>query len=78
MTLPDKITIELTRAEALVLYEYLRRCDDDEGRYEFVDQAEQRAVWNLEMLVQPQLPEVFAPNYGALVKFARDAIRDPD
>lgn len=77
MPLPDKIIIELTRSEALVLFEYLRRCDDDDGKYVFVDQAEQRVIWDLEMAIQPQLDEVFAPNYGELLKAARDAIRDP-
>jgi hypothetical protein len=77
MSLPDKITVELTRKEALVLYEYLRR-RDDEDRYVFADQAEQRVLWNLEIALQPQLPEVFAPQYGELVKAAWAELRDPD
>jgi hypothetical protein len=70
MTLPDKITVELSRAEALVLFEYLRRCDDDGGQYAFIDQAEQRAVWNLECVVQRQLPEIFASNSASFVPAA--------
>jgi hypothetical protein len=77
MSLPGKITVELTRKEALVLYEYLRRCDD-EDRYVFADQAEQRVLWNLEIALQPQLPEVSAPQYGELVKAAWAELRDPD
>ena len=39
----DKITLELSRSEALVLFEFLRRCDE-EDRYEFRDQVEQRVM----------------------------------
>lgn len=73
---PPKIVIELTPDEALVLFEFLRR-SDDEGAYRFADQAEQRVVWNLEIAIQPQVP-VFAPNYGELLKQARSAIRDKE
>ena len=77
MPLPEKITIELTRKEALVLFEFLRRCDD-EGKYSFVDQAEQRVLWDLECALQPQLTEVFDPNYAELLKAAWAELRDPE
>lgn len=77
MPLPAKITVELSRQEALVLFEYLRRCDDN-GEHVFADQAEQRVLWNLECVLQPQLVEVFAPNYGELLKAAWDELRDPE
>lgn len=72
----EKILIELTRSEALVLFEYLSRCDDAQ-KYEFVDQAEQRVIWDLECLLQKQLSEISDPRYRELLKSAWDAIRDP-
>jgi ABC-type cobalt transport system substrate-binding protein len=74
MTTPEKIIIELTRTEALVLFEFLRR-SDDAGNYAFVDQAEQRVLWDLECSLQPQLSEVFDPDYGEILKSAWMAIR---
>lgn len=77
MTLPETITAEFTRKQALVLFEFLRRCDD-EGQYTFADQAEQRVLWDLECSLQPQLVEVFSPNYAELLKTAWAEIRDPE
>jgi hypothetical protein len=77
MELPEKITVELTRAEALVLFEFLRRSDDAE-KYEFLDPAEQRVVWTLEGKIESQLVEVFDPNYGKLLSAAWDAVRTID
>ena len=72
----DPIGLTLTPAEALVLYEYLRRCDDD-GKYAFVDQAEQRAIWNLECALERHMP-VFSPDYGKLLQDARNELRDKE
>ncbi|MBA2114051.1 hypothetical protein [Bremerella alba] len=71
----ETISVELTQQQALVLFEYLRRCDEEE-RYVFRDQAEQRALWDLECSLQSQLTEVFAPNYGELLKAAWAQLRD--
>ncbi len=73
----ETVSVELTRKQALVLFEFLRRCDD-EGRYAFADQAEQRVLWDLECALQPQLTEVFDPNYGELLKAAWAELRDPE
>ena len=72
----DNVGLTLTFDEALVLFEYLRRCDD-EDRYAFVDQAEQRALWNLACLLERVLP-VFSEDYVKQVQNARDALRDPE
>lgn len=77
MQTPENIAVGLTRNEALVLFEFLRRCDDDD-RYSFVDQAEQRVLWNVECLLEKQLAEIFSPAFGKIVEAARDAVRDPD
>jgi hypothetical protein len=72
----DPVSLTLTPDEALVLYEYLRRCDD-EGRYAFIDQAEQRALWNLECALESRMP-VFSSDYGKQVQDSRNALRDPE
>jgi hypothetical protein len=77
MSLPEKIVVQLTRQEALVLFEYLRRCDDEQ-RYAFADQAEQRVLRDLECALEPQLVEVFSPNYGELLRSAWAKLRDPN
>jgi hypothetical protein len=42
----------------------------------FVDQAEQRMLWNLECLLEKNTPNIFSPDYTEDVKRAREAIRD--
>ena len=71
------ISIELSKKEALVLFEYLRRCDDQD-KYSFVDQAEERVLWTVEGALEKQLVEIFSPDYGKLLKEARDQVRDPE
>ncbi|NIQ15698.1 MAG: hypothetical protein GTO02_15255 [Candidatus Dadabacteria bacterium] len=73
----DKITIELSNKEALVLWAFLHRFDDEDN-YSFADQADQRVLWDLEILLQPQLPEITSPDYGKFLKDAREQIRDID
>jgi hypothetical protein len=72
----EPIKMELTRDVSLVLYEYLRRCDDDNS-LTFVDQAEERALWTIEGQIEKQLVEIIDPRYGELISAARDRVRDP-
>ena len=72
----EMVELQLTRDEALVLFEYLRRCDDDNSLV-FIDQAEERAMWNLEGKIGKQLIELFDPRYSELLQEARDRLRDP-
>lgn len=72
----EPVHLELTSDEALVLFEFLSRFDD-EGTLTIQDQAEQRALWNLHGLLQKQLVEPFDPNYKALLAAAQDRLRDP-
>lgn len=73
---PDKIIVELTNKEALVLLEFLYRFSEVEG-YPFEDQAEQRVLWNVETILEKQLVEVFSPDYKKLLQEARNQVRDP-
>ncbi|WP_202799978.1 hypothetical protein [Schlesneria paludicola] len=77
MSSPDKIVIELTNQEALVLFEFLRRCED-ENDYKFADQSEERILLTLEVILEKQLTEIFSPDYSRILEEARKQIRDAD
>ena len=70
------VRLELTGDEALVLFEFLARYNDD-GTLTVQDQAEERALWNLHCLFEKQLVELFHPEYNGLLAAARDRLRDP-
>jgi hypothetical protein len=61
MLSPEVITIKLTNKEALVLFEFLSRFDD-ENAYSFADQAEQRVLWSMEGMLEKQLVEILSPD----------------
>lgn len=71
----DPVTITLTRAEALVLFEWLHRLDDEPGN---VDDAEQIALWRLSGALERTLSEPFAPDYRTLLQRARAALTGAD
>jgi hypothetical protein len=70
------IRIELTDDEALVLFDWLSRFGKS-GRSDLKDQAEQRALWNLEAILEKNLDAVLDPRYHELVAKARERLRDP-
>ncbi|MCC9603380.1 hypothetical protein LOC67_22755 [Stieleria sp. JC731] len=72
--MPD-ITITLTEDEALVLFDFLARFTDTD-LLGTEDQAEQRALWNLNCLLERQLIPVVDPNYRNLLISARNSLRD--
>jgi hypothetical protein len=67
--------IELTGDEALVLFELLSRYYSSDS-LSIEDQAERRTLWNLHCQLEKQLVEPFQPDYGALLRQARDRLRD--
>ena len=68
----DEICIRLSRAEALVLFEWLARVDD--ARAASIEHpAEQKVLWLLEGQLEKQV-EVFSPNYKQLVEEARASV----
>jgi len=74
--LSEKISLELTSSEALVLFEFLSRfSDDDELKLE--DQPEERVLWDLCASLESILVEPFAENYIELLEKARAEVRDP-
>ena len=71
----DDVTVRLNANEALVLFEFLTRYSD-EDRLEILDQAEQRALWNLQCSLEPLMDSINNPRYEEEVAAAREAVRD--
>lgn len=72
MTAP--VTIELGRAEALVLFELLHRLEDEDVTPE--DHAEQVALLRLSGALERTLVEPFRPDYRELLERARSQLID--
>jgi hypothetical protein len=72
-----KVTLELSREQALVFFEWLSNFKATEGR-RFEDQAEERVPWDIEAMVESTLVEPFDARYEELLVKARAAIRDPE
>ncbi len=72
----DEVVISLTADEALVLSDWLSRFIEA-GATHIEDQAELRALWNLDCLLEREVP-VFRSDYGELLQQARDRLRDPE
>ena len=73
----NKINLELSREEALVLFDWLSRFNKD-GDAKFEDQAEQRVLWDVEGMLESALVEPFDPKYDELLARARARVRDPE
>lgn len=71
----NPIPVELTEDEALVLFDFLARTNKSDQR-EIADEAEQRALWNLEAVLEKALVAPLDPDYGELVAAARERLRD--
>ncbi|MBG6188801.1 hypothetical protein [Flavobacterium sp. CAN_S2] len=72
----EKVTIELTKDEALVLFDFLGRFNQKANESDFEDQAEQITLWNVECVLETILVEPFMPNYEDILKHSREKIRD--
>ncbi|WP_135453641.1 hypothetical protein [Mycobacterium sp. DL99] len=70
------VTIDLSSDEALVLFDWLARTSRADRPAPFVDQAEQRVLWDMECLLERTLSAVFAGDYGSLLSAARAVVRD--
>lgn len=65
--LEERLSFSLSRAEALVLFEWLASHESLPVEHK----GEQEALWRLEGALERILVEVFAPNYTDLVVAAR-------
>ena len=68
-----KVAVNLTRAEAVVLIEFLMRFRDKD-RLAVEHEAEQQLLSDLCAVVENQLPELFDPQWRSLVEQARAAV----
>ena len=71
----DKVNIELSPSEAVVLFEFVSRFTRS-GKLEIEDQAEGRVLWDVCSLLESVLVEPFMQNYDDALAKARDAVRD--
>ena len=71
----EKVVLELTKSEALVLFEFLARTSYDEV-LKTMDSAERRALWKLEGQLESTLVEPFLPNYLELVERAKRRLKE--
>ncbi|UOQ98628.1 hypothetical protein MUN81_03840 [Hymenobacter sp. 5317J-9] len=78
MSSQDQPLLNLSKDEALVLFEFLHRINSTDQPELFEDQAEQRALWNVECLLEKQLPELLQANFATLVAEARTRLRDEE
>jgi len=73
----QRITIELSPSEALVLFEFLSRFSGD-GILKILDQAEERVLWDVCATLESSLSQPFTQDYGAVLAKARSDVRDKD
>jgi hypothetical protein len=73
----NKISIQLKKAEAIILFDFLFRFRENE-KLEIVDQSEERVLWDILCELESKLTEPFKPNYNDLLEIARSEIRDEE
>lgn len=66
--------LRLTRAQALVLFEWLARVSES-GTLQYEDPAEQDVLWELEAQLERTLTEPLASNYSELLDAARREVK---
>jgi hypothetical protein len=71
----EKINIELSKDEGLVLFEMLSRFSNNE-ELRIVDQSEQRVLWNIQAELEKLLTNPFQADYQDLLLKARERVRD--
>jgi hypothetical protein len=73
----EKVKIELSNAEAIILFEFLSRFRNKE-KLEIVDQAEKRVLWDILSVLESILTDPLKPNYLDLLEKARSEVRDEE
>lgn len=76
------VGLQLSRDEALVLFDWIHRIEDQRRFRQVVDNsAEVVALWSLSAVLEKALDEPFDPTYGDLVRAASERLlegQDPD
>lgn len=73
----ERISIELSSAQALVLFGFLSRFSNDDT-LAIQDQAEARVLWDICCDLEKVLVEPLRSDYGELLQKARDRVRDTE
>ena len=69
----DTVTITLTKNEALALFDYLSRFNEQAKAEDFEHKSDQIVLWNLEAILEANLPEVFQLNYLEIIEKVRES-----
>jgi len=72
----NKVVLELTKEESIVLLDWLSRMNEGENADLFQDQAEERVLWDMEALIEKAISETFESNYAEILSRAREKVRD--
>jgi hypothetical protein len=70
-----RVKIELTSDEALVLYDWLARFNQ-QAHTDFADQAEERVLFDLEGMLERALVAPLQSDYADILAQARSKVRD--
>lgn len=70
----DDVVLSLTSDEALVLFDWLHRGEDNDTVAAVEHHGEQVALWHLSCLLERILVEPFASDYKDLVSAARERL----
>ena len=71
----ENIQIEISKDEAIVLFEFLSRFSEEEI-LQVEDQSEARVLWNILCDLEKLLAEPFAINYKEILQKSREIVRD--
>jgi DNA primase len=72
----NKVVLELTKEESIVLLDWLSRINEGENADLFQDQAEERVLWDMEASIEKVISETFESNYAEILSRAREKVRD--
>jgi hypothetical protein len=72
------VTLRLTADEALVLFDWLHRCEDEDAVVQPEHDGERTALFNLSALLERELVEPFRRDYRELVDQARTRLAGDD
>ena len=72
------ITIIFSEEEALVLLDWLHNFNEEEHPTLFQDQAEQRILWDIEVVLEKVFSVTFDSNYQDILSKARRKMRDEE
>ncbi|HQZ25368.1 MAG TPA: hypothetical protein PLD18_08720 [Flavobacterium sp.] len=71
-----KINIKITKNEALVLFDFLSRLNQNDNIDFFEDKAEKILLWNIEAELEKELEDIFDSNYKLILEKARREIHN--